>query len=422
MLKWKNETRKVKDLIPADYNPRDMTEKERQDLANSIEEFNEVEPVVVNTGKRKDVLIGGHQRVKHYADIGKETVDVRVPSRELSLEEEQRLNLRLNRNVGHFVGEKLKELDLTMLLEVGFDDDDLAMLWDDVDTVEDDFDVERAVKEIKVPRIKEGEIWQLGDHRLMCGDSTNPDDVSELMDVKADLIYCDPPYNIGLDYNKGIGGKGDYGGGYSSKKDSKKDEVYYEFIKHTVENAIQNSKKDFHIFYWSDERFINVIQNIYNTLGIDNRRVCLWIKNSFNVTPQVAFNKVYEPCVYGTRGKPKLNKNIRNLNEILNQEVGSGNQVIDEIMDIITIWLVKRDNTQQYEHPTQKPVSLNEKPIKRCTSPGDVMLDLFGGSGSSLIACEQLGRKARMMEIDPIFATVIVDRWEAFSSKKAKKI
>jgi DNA modification methylase len=140
------------------------------------------------------------------------------------------------------------------------------------------------------------------------------------------------------------------------------------------------------------------------------------------MTPQVAFNKAYEPCVYGTVGKPSLNKNIRNLNEILNQEVGSGNQVHDEILEMITIWLDKRDNAQEYEHPTQKPITLAEKPLKRCASPGGVILDLFGGSGSTLIACEQIKRSSRLMEQDPIFASVIVNRWEVFTNLKAKKI
>ena len=153
-------------------------------------------------------------------------------------------------------------------------------------------------------------------------------------------------------------------------------------------------------------------------------RTSEWLSGS-KTTPRLlrtAFNKAYEPCVYATRGKPFLNTAIRNLNEILNKEVESGNQAHAEIMDLLTIWIAKRVNAEDYEHPTQKPVTLAEKPLKRCTGAGHVVMDLFGGSGTTLIACQQLARKCRMMEMDPIFATVIIDRWEKFTNLKAKKV
>ena len=289
--------------------------------------------------------------------------------------------------------------------------------------MEDEYNVNRALKEIKHPRIKPGEIYQLGDHRLMCGDSTDPEQVAKLMGGElADIIYCDPPYNIGLDYNKGIGTEGKYQGSFSGKKDSKKDGEYGAFIDSTLKAAIANTKPNAHVFYWCDERYIWLIQSLFASNKVKNQRVCLWVKNNMSPTPQVAFNKAYEPCVYGIIGKPHLNRNIRNLNEILNKEIESGNHVHDEIMEIITIWLDKRDNTQTYEHPTQKPVTLAEKPLKRCSTPGQTIIDLFGGSGSTLIACEQIKRKARLMEQDPVFATVILDRWEQFTNQKAVKI
>lgn len=148
----------------------------------------------------------------------------------------------------------------------------------------------------------------------------------------------------------------------------------------------------------------------------------MWIKNNFNMTPQIAFNKVYEPCVYGVIGRPYLNPILKNLNEILNKEILSGNQVHDEIGDMFNIWLARRDNAQDYEHPTQKPVTLHEKPIKRTTKVNDLILDLFGGSGSTMISAEQLGRRVYLMENDPIFCQVIINRWKEFTGKKAIKI
>ena len=419
-LTWKTTRRKVTDLLPADYNPRRMSESEQRDLRESITEFGTVVPVVANIGTRKDILIGGHQRIGIYADLGIEEVDVMVPSRELSETEEQRLNLRLNKNTGSWDEEKLKLLDMDMLLDVGFGDDELQSLFDDVDVLDDEFDVEKAIKETKVARTKLGDLWQLGTHRLLVGDSADPEQVKHLMgDDHADIVYCDPPYNIGLDYSKGVSTEGKYEGAYSGKKDSKKDAVYATFLSASVAAALSVSKPNAHVFYWCDERYIWLVQTLYQQHKIDNKRVCLWIKNNFNMTPQVAFNKACEPCVYGTTGKPYLNRHITNTNELLNKEITSGNQVHDEILEMLDLWLERRDNAQSYEHPTQKPVTLNEKPLKRCSAPGHVVFSGFAGSGSDLIACEQLGRVWRGMELDPIFATVCIDRFEAFTNTKA---
>lgn len=416
-LAWITEKRKVRDLIPASYNPRKISERERQDLIESIKEFNEVEPVVINLNNH---LIGGHQRLSIYADLAIDEIDVRVPNRELTIEEEVRLNLRLNKNTGSWDTDKLQEIDLDTLLDIGFGDEELSTMFDNVETIEDSFKPAEAIIEAKKTSVKIGDVYQLGDHRLMCGDSGKESDVDKLMDgEKALMIYCDPPYNIGLNYGSGIGAKDKYQGGYD---DNKKTGDYKTFILESVKNALKNALKNAHFFYWCDEKYIWLVQQAYEELGIENKRVCLWVKNNQNPVPQVAFNKVYEPCVYGVTGRPFINPNYKNFNEILNREVGSGNQTIEDIMDIFNLWLVKRDNAADYEHPTQKPIALHEKPIKRCTGPGAVVLDLFGGSGSTLMACEQLKRKAYLMEIDPIFCQVIINRWQDYVGEKAKKI
>lgn len=419
-LTWATAKRKVIELLPAGYNPRKMTENERRDLEDSIKEFGTVVPVVLNIGTRENVLIGGHQRVAIYADLNIEEIDVMVPSRELQETEEKRLNLRLNKNTGSWDDEKLKLLDMDLLLDIGFGDEELQALFDNVDVIDDEFDIEKALKETKVARVKPGEIWQMGEHKLLVGDSCDPEQVKKLMGTDlADVVYQDPPYNIGLDYSKGISTSGKYEGSFTGKKDSKKDAVYAAFVDASIKAVHTVMKPNAHWFYWADERYIWLLQTLYQQNGIDNKRVCLWIKNNFNMTPQVAFNKAYEPCIYGVRGKPFLNRNIMNSNELLNKEIGSGNQVHEEILEIIDLWLERRDNAQSYEHPTQKPVTLNEKPLKRCSAPGHVVFSGFAGSGSDLIACEQLNRKWRGVEQDPIFATVCLDRWEAFTNKQA---
>jgi hypothetical protein len=211
---WTETVVQLKDLIPADYNPRKMSSKEKKDIQKSIEQFGRVEPIILNTGTRSNCVIGGHQRIKIYADLGITEVEAKIPSRELSLNEEKELNLRLNKNSGSWDMEKLTEMSVDLLLDVGFEDEDLNGIFDDVETLEDGYNIEKAKKEITEPRVRTGEIWQLGDHKLLVGDSTDLDSVQKLMDnEKADIVYEDSPYNIGLSYSKGIGGNGDkYGG------------------------------------------------------------------------------------------------------------------------------------------------------------------------------------------------------------------
>jgi len=413
-ITWSTNTHKLEDLIKNGYNPRKLSERERRDLENSIKAFGTVVPVILNIGSRENIIIGGEQRVKVYADLNIKEIECMTPSRELTVEEEKELNLRLNKNTGSWNEELLKEFDMDMLLDVGFGDEELQNFFDDVDLTEDDFDVEKAIKETSVAKVKAGEIYELGKHRLLVGDSTDEEQVKKLMQSDlADIVFCDPPFNISWNY----GGK--YGGEY---KDNKSEKEYNEFLSKSIETAKKFAKPDSHFFYWSDPNSIGLTQSLFDTHEIRKRRVCLWIKSNQNCTPQIAWNRLYEPCTYGTCGKPYLNPNFRNTNEILNQEVTTGNQVLDELQDMIDLWLVKRDSAQTYLHPTQKPVTLNEKPFKRCSAPSHIIFSGFAGSGSDLIACEELNRVWRGVEKDPVFATIVIDRWEKFTNRKAKKI
>jgi len=391
-----------------------MYEKDDQDLDNSISIFGSVVPIVLNIGSRDKTIIGGEKRYNIYKRKGFKTVDCMIPSRELSLDEEKRLCLRLNKNVGSWSEELLKEFDMDMLLDVGFGDEELQNFFDDIELTEDNFDLGKAIKETPVAKVKSGEIYQLGQHKLLVGDSTDEKQVKTLMnDELAHVIFQDPPFNISWNY----GGK--YGGEY---KDNKSEKEYQEFIDKSIETAKKFAKPDSHFFYWSDPNSIGLTQSLFDKHVIKKRRVCFWVKSNQNCTPKVAWNRVYDPCTYGTLNKPYLNQNFRNANEILNQEVTSGNQVLDEIQDMIDLWLVKRDNTQNYLHPTQKPVSLNEKPFKRCSAPGHIIFSGFAGGGSDLIACEELNRVWRGVEKDPVFATIVIERWEKFTGLKAQKI
>lgn len=411
----------INELKSSTYNPRKWDDKIVADMTESINRFGICDPLIVNGAtERKNIVIGGHLRLKVATTLGFTKVPVvylDIPE----IEREKELNLRLNKNLGNWDEELLKLFDTSMLLDVGFTPDDLNNFFDDVLDIQDDgFNVEEELAKITEPETKLGDVYELGKHRLICGDALDPKVVAKLVgNEKAQMIYCDPPYNIGLDYRKGIGAKGNY----TDKivNDSKGTKEYESFIEESLKNALAASHPDVHVFYWCDEKYVWLLQNLYSKNDITNRRICFWVKNNFDPTPQVAFNKVIEPCVYGTRGSPKLNESVRNLSEVMNKEVNSIG-LYDDLMSIVQLWLVKRDNTADYEHPTQKPITLNEKPMKRCSMPGGIVLDLFGGSGSTLIAAEQLKRRAFLVELDPTFCDLIIRRYEHFTGDHAKRI
>lgn len=410
---------KISNLNPALYNPRKWSAEKIKQLTESIKRFGLVDPIIVNSSeKRKNVVIGGHFRL-HVAKKLKykqvPVVYINIPD----LEKEKELNLRLNKNTGDWDLDLLKDFDMNFLSEIGFEDFELEDIFtEDLEIKEDDFDEEKELEKARSnPQTKTGDIIKLGKHRLICGNSTAPEVLQKLLgENKIDMIYTDPPYNIGYDYQKGLSQNSKYD--CDGVADNKSYLDYQKFLESTLTSALPHLKSDAHIFYYCDQNYVGLVQEMYRKNGITNRRTCLWIKNNQNVTPQVAFNKCYEPCVYGTLGKPYLSKNHQSFTEVQNKNIANGNQTIDDISDMLDLWLVKRLPTADYLHPTQKPVTLHEKALRRCTKIGDKVLDLFGGSGSTLIACEQLGRQCFMIEKDPAFCDVIINRYKKLTSEK----
>lgn len=418
-LQWRTERRKVSDLVPNDKNPRTISPKQMNDLKRSLKKFNVVELPVIDTDNR---VVAGHQRLLALQLIGRgeEQISVRVPNRKLTRKEYDQYLLSSNRISGEWDWSKLAyNFDIADILVSGFEDPDLAMMFDDVTVEDDEFRVDEELKKIKKTAVKPGDIYELGVHRILCGDSTDEATVKKVMGRKqAAAILTDPPFNIKLSYDKGIGGKGNYGGHVN---DSLPDAQYKQFLKEALSNGLNVCAKNAHVFCYCDQRYVGLLQNLFSELGVKYQRTCLWIKNNSNPTPQIAFNKQYEPCVYGVRGKPYLSDRARNFSEILNQEVGTGNRTIEDILDMIDVWLVKRV-AGDYEHPTEKPPTLHENALRRCTKPGDIILDIFSGSASLMVACEQLKRSAYMVEREPIFVQLAINRYEKLSGKKAKKL
>jgi DNA modification methylase len=416
-LIWHTETRLVDDLIPYEKNPRTLSDKQRRDLETSITKFNLVEIPAINTD---NTVIAGHARLKIMKALGRgqEEIEVRVPNRQLTKSEFEEYLLRSNRNTGSWDYELLKSFDTSFLLDIGFDDGDLSDIWDDVLEIEDDeFNEEKAITEAEKTDIKTGDSFALGDHRLFCGDSTNAEVVKQLVgEAKIDMVYVDIPYNIGLSYDKGIGGDKNYGGVVD---DNKSKSEYRTFVHSLMKNSLAVSAKDAHHIWYCDSSYVGMMQLLFEEVGITYKRTALWIKNAINPTPHVAFSKQYEPALYGVTGKPYLSSKHTKFGEILNKDIGIGNATIDDITDMIDIWLAKRDAGSDYQHPTQKPLSLHERPLNRCTKIGSNILDLCGGSGSTLLACEQMKRNAFLVEMNPVFCQVIINRYEKFSGNKA---
>ncbi len=419
-LVWHTEKKKVDELLPYSKNPRSISDKQMNDLKKSLKKFNLVEiPAIDIDGK----IIAGHQRVKALQILGRgeEIIEVRVPNRKLTKEEYDQYLITSNAVTGDWDFEKLKSFDFEMLTDIGFDVSELTNIWDkDSETKDDDFDVEKEKARIKKPKTKLGDIILLGKHKIICGDSTDPSVLKKLFgNERASAIYSDPIYNIKVDYNGGIGGKANYGG---TVNDNKSYLEYREFLRKSMVNGLAVTKPDAHIFYWSDQTYIGLIQELYRELGINNKRVCLWIKNGHNPTPGVAFNKCYEPCTYGTIGRPYIAKNVTNLNEVLNKEITTGNNLLEETLDELDVWMVKRLSSKDYTHATSKPPRLHDKAIRRCTKPGDIVLDSFLGSASTLISAEQLGRRVYGVELEPVFCDLAIARYKALTGKEAKII
>lgn len=416
-LTWTTVQRQVSSLMLQEINPRKMSDKQMSDLKKSITKFDLVEiPAVDYDG----TILAGHQRIAALRLLGRgeEIIDVRVPNRKLTDEEAKQYLIGSNKVTGDWDFSLLKDFNFDLLLESGFDETEIASFWDeDNESEPDDCDVEKEIKKIKKPRTQLGDIIHLGKHKIICGDSTDPENLKKLLGKeRASMIYSDPVYNININYNGGIGGNQDYGGNVN---DTRSYDEYKTFISNALQASLAVSHKDTHVFYWCDSVYIGLIQDVYRSLGIENKRVALWIKNNQNPVPSVAFNKVYEPCVYGIRRKPHLNDMIMNAHEVLNKEMGTGNKLVEDVDAYTDIWTAKRLKSSEYEHATSKPITLHEKAIKRCTKPNDIIIDSFLGSGSTLLCAEQLGRRVYGCELEPVFCDLIIRRFEKMTGMKA---
>ena len=414
-LSWTTGVRAVNDLSLWGENPRKISKQALDKLKTKIKQNGFHSVIVIDTD---NTVLSGNQRKTALVELGIETVNVLIPSRKLTDKERRKIGIESNINDGEWDFEKLKSFDLELLQFAGFDEKELVKFWDeDKDTKDDKFDVEKELKQIKTPQTKLGDLIIMGKHKLLCASSTDVQAVKKLFgDDKATAIYNDPPFNIGLSYDKGVGNKSNYGGSFD---DNQSADEYVNFIRKVILSSLSISIKDIHVAFWCDEAWVWVFQTLYMELGIKNRRLNIWIKNNSSPIPTVAFNKCTEICVYGTKGSPYLSELLKNLNEIQNKDCTTGNQLLE---DISNIWATKRLPSNQMEHPTSKNPELHHKFIMRCTKPGDIIFDAFSGSASTMICAEQLNRKVYSLEIEPVFCDLAIRRYEKLTGQKAKVI
>ena len=393
----------VSKINPAAYNPRvDLKpgDKDYEKLKDSINTFGYVEPLVWNS--KTGNLVGGHQRLKILIEQG--LVEVEVSVVDLSLEKEKALNLALNRIQGDWDNQKLATLleELTRNSEVdikttGFDLPEISEILDSVqEAIEDDFNLDGELANTGIPVTQKGDLIQLGSHRLLCGDSSKPEDVARLIgDNKINLIFSDPPYNV--DY---------YGGNRPVPKnarpkasrnweriynDNLTQEEYEKWLRQIFDNVSVYLAEGTPIYIWNGSKQFGSMYVMFTELGYHVSCVITWAKESFSIG-YGDYNQQTEFCLYGW----KEDNGAHNWH-------GPNNES--------TLWQIKRDSTASYNHPTQKPVALAHRAIRNSSKRGDIVLDMFLGSGTTLIAAEGLERACYGMEIDPGYCDVIVRRY-----------
>lgn len=380
---------KINALIPASYNPRKKLkpgDAEYEKIKNSITEFGYVDPIIVNSDM---TIIGGHQRWSVLKALGYDEVDCVVI--EIDKTKEKALNIALNKVTGEWNKELLADLikDLQSLdydvSMTGFEPPEIDELFNDVhskDVKDDKFDLDRALDDEAFA--KSGDVWLLGRHRLMCGDSTKPDNISILMNgKKANLCITDPPYNCSYEGGTGMRIMND------NWSDSQK---FYQFLLDAFKNAYGSMADGAAIYvFHSDAEKVNFFNAVVDA-GFHYSTTCIWVKNAL-VIGRMDFQMRHEPIIYAFKDTAK------------HKFYGDRKQT--------TVWEFDKPVKSKL-HPTTKPLALIGYPIGLSSQENGIILDLFGGSGSTLIAAEQMNRIGYLMELDPVYASVIVRRYAAF--------
>ena len=385
---------KINKLKPYEKNAKTHPKENIEAIKKSIQKYGFADPIGV-WGKQ-NIIVEGHGRYLACKELGIDEVPC-IRLDHLTDEERREYTLLHNKTTMmsdfdlDLLGEELGELDLSEFeLDWG-----LPELVEEKEVVEDDFDCTPP----EYPKAKLGDIYKLGNHRLMCGDSTKEEDVAKLMNGNnADLLFTDPPYNVSIENkSKNILKSENYA---HIENDDLPLEEFEEFLGKVFVNANNSLKDDASYYVFSCQGGDNEMTMMMRQSGIKCRHQIIWVKDApvFSMG-RLDYDYKHEPILYGWKKKHNFYR--------------KGEQ--DK-----SVWEFKR--TANKLHPTMKPIELIGNALNNSTKSNDIVLDLFGGSGSTLIACEQLNRNCYMMELDPKYVDVIINRWEQFTGKKAEKL
>lgn len=381
----------IEKLKPYKNNARTHSDEQIEKIAKSMKEFGFINPILVDGNLN---VIAGHGRILGAKKLGMKEVPCLFI--EDLTEEQKRAYIIADNRLAEDAGwdkellkielEDLKNMNFDITL-TGFELEDFDFSMEETEVIEDEFD-ETVPEE---PTSKKGEIYKLGKHFLMCGDSTDINDVEKLMNgVKADMLLTDPPYNV--DYEGGTG--------LTIQNDNMDDETFREFLRVSFFNANSVMKEGAVFYIWHADSEGYNFRGACHDIGWKVRQCLIWCKNTL-VMGRQDYHWKHEPCLYGWKeGASHLWASDRKQTTVLEFDRPSVSK----------------------EHPTMKPVGLFDYLIKNNTKKDDIVLDLFAGSGTSIIACEQNGRIAYSMELDPKYVDVIISRWEKLTGQQAERI
>ena len=422
------QVRALSELKPAEYNPREELtpdDKEFQDLCRSINELGYVEPILINSD---GTIIAGHQRYNVLKYLGK--TEAKVVVVDVDKNRERAINVALNKIDGKWDQLKLRDileslkltdLDFTVTGFTQDELDDLNISLNVEEANEDaDFDLNETYGSVIEPVTKRGDIWILGRHRLMCGDSTSIEDMEMLMGAEdADLVITDPPYNV--DY-EGTAGK--------IQNDNMSDENFYSFLLQFQNATASVMRPGAAAYVFHSDTKGHLFRNAFIESGLKLAECLIWEKNALVLCRQ-DYHWRHEPILYGWKegaGHYFIDDRTQDtvfLEDEIDFDAMKKSDLVAYIKQIRKDWADR--STVIYEHkplkndlhPTMKPVSLIGILMKNSSKPGWNVLDPFGGSGTTIIAAEQLNRRAFTMELDEKFCDVIVKRWESFTGQTA---
>lgn len=416
---------KISEIIPWSENPREIEREALNGLRASLERFGYVDLLIIN--KRNMQLISGHQRLKILQDSGIETVTCIMVDVDEMMQKAMAVTLNNKQITGYFTEALMPIMEeLRRQLPDEYLNLRLRELREECEELEREKSGNTLPDDIpplpKEAVTRPGDMWILGDHRLLCGDSTNPEHVARLMDgQKAKLFATDPPYLI--DYT-GKNRPGDGGRDWT--------DVYHEidiedaegFMVGFLKTAMEHIEPSAAFYLWHADRRAFMIQHILDQLDILVHQKIVWVKPASLLTFSV-YPWRHEPCMFGWRKghKPFFRSSRKQIGSVWEISVlRSGDPSQAEYYG--DIWYVDWDGKKRnsgLEHPTVKPVEIFGIPMRVHTSPGDICYEPFSGSGSQIIAAERLNRRCFAMELEPVFCDVAVRRWEEFTGKKAVK-